>query len=111
MAEMIRKEGWDALSRFEHKTLVTNPYDLTYSYYFSPDFRQKLNKSTPVLVFSHGFPDDAYIWAGVLPTFLSLRYPFIIPDLLGFVDSTISTDPEHYRWKQQADSLLQIADN
>ena len=108
MADKVRKEGWDAMNTFEHKTFSTKPYDLTYSYYLDPDFYGKVKPGTPTLMFLHGFPDDAYMWAGLLPTLLKLPNPLIIPDLLGFAGSSKPTDPERYRWRQQADSLVQI---
>ena len=49
------------MDKLEHKTLVTKPFDLTYSYYLSPAFHDTLKNrpEIPVLLFSHGYPDDA----------------------------------------------------
>ena len=38
------------MNKLEHKTLATKPHDLTYSYYLSPDFNEKLDPSIPTLV-------------------------------------------------------------
>jgi soluble epoxide hydrolase / lipid-phosphate phosphatase len=97
---------------FEHKSLITTPNNLTYSYYLSPDFHSKLKStpSTPILLLLHGFPDDAHMWAGVVPSFLQLNYPCILPDLLGFSGSSKPTNPNLYNYRQQANSLAQILD-
>jgi len=99
------------LDGFTHRTLITQPFNLTYSYYLSPDFHTKLKDSSlPILLLLHGFPDDAHMWAGVAPTFLKLGYPLVIPDLLGFSGSSKPTNPHLYNYKQQANSLAQIFD-
>ena len=98
------------MDQFEHKTLVTSPYDLNYSYYLSPGFRGKLNSSTPTLMLVHGFPDCAYMWEDVVPYLLKLPYPILIPDLLGFGGSSKPTDASKYNYLQQANSLAQILD-
>ncbi|KAK6420419.1 hypothetical protein LTR95_016941, partial [Oleoguttula sp. CCFEE 5521] len=50
--------GLKEMESLEHKTIQTKPHDLTYSYYLSPNFRDKQSKDTPTLVFIHGYPDD-----------------------------------------------------
>lgn len=107
MGEQIRKAGWDAFQKLEKKSIVTS-YDLTYTYYLSPSFHEKAKSKAPTLLLLHGFPDDAYMWAATVPTLLKLPNAFVIPDLLGFAGSSKPTDPERYRWRQQADSLAQI---
>ena len=106
MAEALRRTGWKIMESFDHRFFTTQPYDLTYSYYLSPNFHR--STKAPTLLLLHGFPDDAFLWAGLLPTLLKLSNPIIIPDLLGFSDSSKPTNPERYRWRQQADSLAQI---
>lgn len=96
---------------FQHKTLVTKPHDLTYSYYLSPNFHSNLHPSTPTLLFVHGYPDDALMWAGAMPTMLSLPYPIIALDILGFGGSSQPTEPSKYNYRQQADSIAQILDH
>lgn len=101
--------GVAELDSFSHKKLVTKPNNLTYSYYLSPDFNKKQkNPQVPTLVFIHGYPDDAYMWAGAVPHMLKLPYPFLLVDLLGFSGSSKPTDPPNYNYKQQADSIAQI---
>lgn len=98
------------MDKFEHKTLVTKPYDLTYSYYLSPNFHKSLDPSVPTLVFNHGYPDDAYMWEGAMPHMLKFPYPMILLDILGLGGSSKSTDASKFNYKQQADSIAQILD-
>jgi pimeloyl-ACP methyl ester carboxylesterase len=98
------------MERLEHRSLITSPYNLTYSYYTSPNFAQSLNPSVPTLLFIHGYPDDAYMWAGAVPTFLNLPYPFIVLDLLGFAGSSKPIDVSKYNYRNQASSIAQILD-
>ena len=102
----------DSLDSFTHKSVITKPHTLTYSYYLSPGFAQQAesNPDTPILLLLHGFPDDAHMWAGAVPHLLPLGYPMILPDLLGFAGSSKPTNPHLYNYKQQADSLAQILD-
>ena len=99
------------MNKLEHKTLPTKPYDLTYSYYLSPDFNSRLDPSVPTLVFTHGFPDDAYMWAGAVPHLLKLPYPFVLVEILGLGDTSKPTEAKKYNYKQQADSISQILDH
>ena len=98
------------MDSFEHKTLVTQPFNLTYSYYLSPDFHQNLQGGVPTLVFSHGYPDDAFMWAGAVHHMLKFPYPIILLDILGLGKSSKPTDPSKFNYKQQADSIAQILD-
>ncbi|CAK4029455.1 alpha beta-hydrolase [Lecanosticta acicola] len=98
------------MDKLQHKSLITTPYNLTYSYYLSPNFTQKLHTNVPTLMFVHGYPDDAYMWAGAVPTFLDLPYPFLILDLLGFGGSSKPAEPSKYNYRNQANSIAQILD-
>ena len=99
------------MDQFEHKTLVTQPHNLTYSYYLSPNFKQSLDPAVPTLVFSHGYPDDAYMWEGAMPHMLKFPYPIILMDILGLGKTSKPTEPSLYNNKQQADSIAQILDH
>ena len=108
----LRAEGWTILqNQFEHKNLTTSPYDLIYGYYLSPNFHQSLDAHRPVLLLLHGFPDDAYAWASLLPTLSASPYPVIILDLIGYASSSRPVDPTMYTFRQQVDSLVQILDH
>lgn len=93
-----------------HRTHLTTPHNLLYSYYLSPNFATT-PKNIPVLLFLHGYPDDAYMWAGTVPTFLSLPYSFIIVDLLGFGGTSKPGDMALYNYKIQADAIAQVLDH
>jgi len=96
------------MNKLEHKTLATEPHNLTYSYYLSPDFNSRLDTSIPTLVFLHGFPDDAYMWAGAVPHLLKLPYPFILVEILGLGDSSKPTEAFKFNYRAQAMSISQI---
>jgi len=98
---------------FKHKTLITKPYDLTYSYYTSPSFEETIFESPhiPILVFCHGYPDDAFMWEGAMPRLTKLPYPILLMDILGLGGSTKASNPKMYNYKQQADSIAQILDH
>ena len=98
---------------FTHSTLLTKPHDLNYSYYTSPSFSQDAaERSKPVLVLVHGFPDDAWMWAGAIPHLQKeLSLPILAVDLLGFGRSSKPTDPLFYNYRKQADCIAQILDH
>ncbi|KAM3414980.1 hypothetical protein BST61_g10117 [Cercospora zeina] len=98
------------MDKLQHRSLITAPNNLVYSYYLSPKFNEKSNKNVPTLMFLHGYPDDAYMWAGAIPTFLDLPYPFIVLDLLGFGGSSKPSDAQYYNYRAQANSISQILD-
>jgi pimeloyl-ACP methyl ester carboxylesterase len=98
------------MDQLEHKTIVTKPHDLTYSYFLSPNFRRNQDPKVPTLVLCHGYPDDAYMWQHVVPDLLKSPYPFVLVEILGFGGSSKPTDPPLYNYKQQANSIAQILD-
>jgi soluble epoxide hydrolase / lipid-phosphate phosphatase len=101
------------LTDFTHKSIITTPHRLTYSYYLSPNFQQQTTKnpSNPVILLLHGFPDQAAMWSGVVPSLLQLGYALVVPDLLGFAGSSKPTDPSRYNYRDQAASLAQILEH
>jgi len=99
------------MDKLTHKTLATSPHDLTYSYYLSPNFSTSIESSVPTLVFAHGYPDDAHMWADAVPHLLQLPYPFILLDILGLGGSSKPTDPSLYNYRKQSNSIAQILDH
>ncbi len=101
------------MDQFTHKSLITAPYSLTYSYSLFPKFHDGIesNSSAPILLLLHGFPDHAHMWERAFPHLASLRYPMVLPDLLGFGGSSKPTEPSRYNYRQQANSLAQILDH
>ena len=103
----------DSLDKYTNTSIITTPFNLTYSYYTSPNFQEqiKANPELPILLFIHGFPDDAHMWSMAVDHFTDLGYPLILPDLLGFGGSSKPADPRRYNYKAQANSLIQCLDN
>jgi pimeloyl-ACP methyl ester carboxylesterase len=98
------------MDQLGHKTLVTKPHSLTYSYYLSPNFKKSQNPEIPTLLLCHGYPDDANMWQHVVPDLLKSPYPFILVEILGFGGSSKPTDPPLYNYRPQANSIAQILD-
>lgn len=100
----------DGMNRYQHRSLITKPFNLTYSYYLSPGFHEKAKARSdiPVLLICHGFPDHAKMWAGVVPHFEKLGYPVVVPDLLGFGGSSKPADASKYNYRTQANALCQV---
>ncbi|KAF2166654.1 hypothetical protein M409DRAFT_23285 [Zasmidium cellare ATCC 36951] len=100
------------MSSLTHHTHLTTPHNLLYSYYLSPSFASttKSHPSLPILLFLHGYPDDAYMWAGTVPTFLNSPYPFVIVDLLGFGGTSKPGDVRLYDYRIQADAIASVLD-
>lgn len=103
--------GIDDMEKLQHKTLITEPFGLTYSYYLSPGFNKALDPGLPTLVLLHGFPDDAYMWAGAVPHLLKLPYPFMLVEILGLGGSSKPTEAAKYNYRHQANSIAQILDH
>jgi len=58
----------------------------------------------PVVVLLHGIPGSAASWAGVA-TRLAARHRVLVPDLMGFGDSSRSTDVDQLHARGQAEAL------
>ncbi|CAF9905781.1 MAG: hypothetical protein GOMPHAMPRED_003368 [Gomphillus americanus] len=98
------------MDHFQQKTLTTKPYGLTYSYYLSPNFQAARQSKLPVLLFVHGYPDDAWMWQNTIKHTNAKQWPMMCLDLLGFGGSSKPTEVAMYNYKQQADSIAQIMD-
>ena len=85
------------------KTLKTSR-GYTYAYNVS------LSKTTPNLLFLHGFPDSNALWATQIPHFLSLGYGCIVPDCLGYGGTSKPSDPEAYNSEGMAADMIEILD-
>ncbi|QIX02359.1 hypothetical protein AMS68_007876 [Peltaster fructicola] len=96
---------------FQNKSIITKPHSLTYSYYTSPGFQEKLNPAVPTLLFVHGFPDHALMWEGAIAKLKDLPYPMLAVDLLGMGNSSKPADAVLYNYKKQADAIAQILDH
>ncbi|CAI9626171.1 hypothetical protein GT037_004568 [Alternaria burnsii] len=92
------------MEAFTKKTLKTSR-GITYTYYTSPG-----SASLPTLLFQHGYPDHAAMWAQVATPLRSLNHPIIIPDMLGYDGTDKPTDPSAYTWDKMTDDMVEILD-
>ena len=75
----------------------------TYHYYHSPAAPGK-----PTLLFLHGFPSSSYDWHRQVEYFQPKGYGLIIPDCLGYGGTSKPTNRDDFRWKLQAEDLIDI---
>lgn len=96
------------MESLQQKFLVTQR-SLKYRYYISTS-----NESTtkyPALLFLHGFPDSAHLWAEVVPKLSSLPNRIIVPDCLGYGGTDKPADSNLYACHEQANDLVDILDH
>ncbi|KAK1235123.1 hypothetical protein PQX77_001659 [Marasmius sp. AFHP31] len=88
-----------------YKTLqVTRGYK--YHYYSSPPE----NAQSRTLLFLHGFPSADTDWRHQVSFFKKLGYGIVVPQLLGYGDSSKPTDPAEYRQSLVSKDLVEILD-
>ena len=92
------------MDEFQKKTFETSR-GLIYTYWMKPS-----NTRKPALLLQHGFPDDHDLWTPILPYIKDLGYPIIIPDLLGYGETSKPSDAKAYRLKDMAKDLMEILD-
>ncbi|KAI1204943.1 alpha/beta-hydrolase [Annulohypoxylon truncatum] len=90
------------MESFQRKTITTTR-GFTYSYYVSTG-----NTTRPTLLLLHGFPDDAHLWDGIAKQLT--QYNLIIPDLLGYSNTSKPTDPAAYSSAGHSNDLVDILD-
>src|SRR6266536_104479 len=96
------------MDQLEQKTFTTSR-SITYTYYRSPS-DSSINPKTPTLLLHHGFPDDAHLWAEIVPELLKLSYPLLIPVLLGYAGTSKPTDSSLYNYRDQSKDVSEILD-
>ncbi|KAL3469933.1 Alpha/Beta hydrolase protein [Aspergillus californicus] len=89
---------------FQRKELVTRR-SLKYAYYVSPDTSTAQQHT---LLFLHGFPDSAHLWAAIVANLHELPYKIIIPDCLGYGGTDKPPNTELFAYKDQAEDLYEI---
>ena len=92
------------MDNFDKKTFKVSR-GFTYTYYTSPG-----NRNLPALLFQHGWPDQAAMWAGIASRLIDLDFPIVIPDMLGYAGSSKPTDPSAYTWNALTSDLIEILD-
>ncbi|KAI0708730.1 alpha/beta-hydrolase [Cerioporus squamosus] len=78
---------------------------LTYHYYYNPAAPGK-----PTLFFIHGFPSSSFDWHRQVAYFESKGYGLIVPDTLGYGGTSKPSEYEAFRWKLQAQDLIDVLD-
>jgi soluble epoxide hydrolase/lipid-phosphate phosphatase len=81
---------------------------LTYTYYVSHSTESASSK--PTLLLNHGFPDSAHLFQDVLPFLIDSGHQILIPDLLGYGESSKPLDSSLYVLKSIAQDLIEILD-
>ncbi|KAJ5169078.1 Bifunctional epoxide hydrolase 2 [Penicillium canariense] len=93
------------LSNLTKKTLTVSR-GFTYTYYVHP-----AQESKPTLILFHGWPDAAQLWSGLINDYLLPHgYGVVVPDCLGYGESSKPTDPCSYSWRDMAADAVEILD-
>ena len=93
------------MDSFTKKTIKTSR-GLTYTYWVRPS-----NEKKPALLLQHGFPDDHELWTNIVPYLITLGFPIIVPDLLGYGETAKPSDPKEYNLKDLSQDLMDVVDN
>jgi soluble epoxide hydrolase/lipid-phosphate phosphatase len=77
-----------------------------YNYYISPAAAHK-----PTILLLHGWPDSAELWTDLATKYLQpAGYGLVVPDCLGYGDTSKPTDPRAYAWTGMTQDLCEILD-
>ncbi|KAI1452434.1 alpha/beta-hydrolase [Annulohypoxylon moriforme] len=90
------------MESFQRKTIIT-ARGFTYSYYVSTG-----DSVRPTLLLQHGFPDNAHLWDGIARQLT--QYNLIVPDLLGYSNTSKPTDLTAYSYAGLSDDMVEILD-
>ncbi|KAF7547050.1 hypothetical protein G7046_g9131 [Stylonectria norvegica] len=63
------------------------------------------------LLFLHGFPSTSYDWIYQIKHFSSRGYGLVVPDLLGYGQSSKPEDAHSYRLKSMSDEVVELLDS
>ncbi|EXJ84880.1 hypothetical protein A1O3_05555 [Capronia epimyces CBS 606.96] len=96
------------MESLQRVTFVTQR-SFKYTYYVSPP--DESTQAHPALLFIHGFPDSAHLWAEVVDKLRDLPNQIIVPDCLGYAGTDKPQDTQAYAYKDQADDLADILAN
>ncbi|OAX78542.1 hypothetical protein ACJ72_07151 [Emergomyces africanus] len=92
-----------------------------YTYVYSPP-RASTSNPFPTLLFLHGFPSSSYDWRHQIAFFVEKGYGVLVPDLLGYGQSTTgdndsdsnltqSTELSHYKAKIMSTDVIALLDH
>lgn len=90
---------------YQAKTIVTRR-SLKYTYFVSS--KGESTKEQPALLFLHGFPDSAHLWAAIVAHLADLPNKIIIPDCLGYAGTDKPVDTALYAYDGQSDDIADI---
>jgi len=90
---------------FAKKTLRTSR-GLDYTYWIRRSADDK-----PALLLHHGFPDDHEVWIPVIPYLIDTGHTIIVPDLLGYGQTSKPSDAQLYNSGAMAKDMMEILDN
>jgi pimeloyl-ACP methyl ester carboxylesterase len=79
---------------------------ITYAYVYKP---AQPNKPTFLLL--HGFPSSSYDWRHQITDLPNAGYGVLVPDLLGYGDSSKPTAKEEYAWAKISAHVAKVLDN
>ena len=96
----------DQLADFEQKSFKTSRGYIYNYYLYNPASATK-----PAVILSHGWPDNAFLWADIVPALLSSGHPLLIPDMLGYGGTSKPTATQEYNIKSLADDLYELFDS
>lgn len=86
-----------------HQRSLTVSRNLTYQYYVSES-----RSSKAALLLLHGWPDDAHLYSQMLAHFQTLDRSIVVPDLLGYGNTSKPTDPSLYNMRSMCQDLCEI---
>ncbi|GLB36032.1 putative alpha beta-hydrolase [Lyophyllum shimeji] len=86
-----------------YKTLTTTR-GFVYRYYHLP----AQDPSLPALLFLHGFPTTSSVWEKQIAFFSKHGFRLLVPDMLGFGETSKPTNPEAYRPSLVCEDILDI---
>lgn len=71
----------------------------------------KPTTQTKTLLFLHGFPSTLNDWIHQIQHFSAKGYGVVVPDLLGYGESSKPDDIEQYRLKPMSDEVIELLDH
>jgi pimeloyl-ACP methyl ester carboxylesterase len=98
------KDGMDGFDQRQPQVCTTSR-NMIYSYY---DFQPYHGQSKIVALLLHGHGDLSLGYHSTIPAFLAQDIRFIVPDLLGFGQSSKPVDSEAYRMRLMATDMCEI---
>lgn len=78
----------------------------TYSFFYL-----QARQTNPTLVFLHGFPSHSHDWLLQINHFSTKGFGIVVPDLLGYGETSKPTDVDNYRLKPMSDELIELLDS